>query len=408
MRRRTFVGALLAAPLAAGLRALDAAPAEVGKAAAGLRIVVVGAGAFGGWTALELARRGARVTLVDGWGPGNARASSGGETRVIRAAYTDPVYVHMAARALALWQRFERDAGQRVFHRTGVLFMAQSPGVEFLATATRNLAEAGVPHETLDAAQLARRYPQIAPEGVRQALYEPDGGYLLARRACALVVDAFVAAGGTFVRRHARVERDDFANGRLTALRLDDGATLEADAYVFACGPWLRSMFPDVVGPRLEVTRQEVLYFGAPAGERRYDEGALPVWADVGARLWYGIPGNEDRGFKIADDTRGPPFDPTHGERVVSEAGISAARAYLRTRFPALADAPLVEGRVCQYEQTRDAHFIVDRHPGAENAWIVGGGSGHGYKHGPAVGEHVADRVLGVAEPEPRFALERA
>jgi glycine/D-amino acid oxidase-like deaminating enzyme len=188
---------------------------------------------------------------------------------------------------------------------------------------------------------------------------------------------------------------------------LSDGTTLTADAYVFACGPWLGHLFPDVIGERVRPTRQEVFFFGTPSGDRRFTEEALPVWADHGAHFWYGIPGNEWRGFKLADDTRGPAFDPTAGERLPSAAGLAAARAYLGFRFPALSAAPLLEARVCQYENSPDEHFIIDRHPSAANAWLVGGGSGHGFKHGPAVGELVAGLVLAGGTAGPEFRLSR-
>ena len=402
MKRRTFLGGAVAASLSARLPAA-AAGRDGARTAAGLDVVVIGAGAFGGWTALDLARRGARVTLVDGWGPGNSRASSGGDTRVIRAAYSDLLYTRMAQRALALWLENERAFGQRLYHRAGLLFMAGAQGREFLAAATRNLAAASIAHESLDPGAIARRWPQIAVDGVEQAVFEPDAGYLLARRSCALVADAFVAAGGRHVRMQARPGA--FANGKMTSLQLEDGSALGAELFVFACGPWLPTLFPDVLGDILSATRQEVIFFGTPAGARDYDEGRLPIWADIGERLWYGIPGNEDRGFKIADDSRGPPFDPTNGERRLSDAGLASARNYLARRFPGLAKAPLVDARVCQYEQTANSNFIVDRHPVATNVWLVGGGSGHGFKHGPALGEHVAQRVLGEAPVEPKFSL---
>ena len=182
---------------------------------------------------------------------------------------------------------------------------------------------------------------------------------------------------------------------------------LRADAYVFAAGPWLGRLFPDVIGDLVRPTRQEVFFFGTPPGDTRFTEEAMPVWADHGARFMYGIPGNRWRGFKVADDTRGPPFDPTAGERQATAEGLRAARAYLGYRFPGLAGAPLLEARVCQYEQSPDEHFIIDRHPGAGNVWLVGGGSGHGFKHGPAVGELVAAHVLDHGVPDPQFALAR-
>ena len=191
------------------------------------------------------------------------------------------------------------------------------------------------------------------------------------------------------------------------SVRLSDGTALAADAFVFACGPWVGPLFPDVVGDLVRSTRQEVFFFGTPAGDPRFLEDALPVWADHGPRFMYGIPGNQWRGFKVADDTRGPPFDPTTGERVASAAGAQAAREYLAFRFPALRDAPLLETRVCQYENTPDENFLIDRHPRAANVWLVGGGSGHGFKFGPAVGELVAGLVLGTRSPDPVFGLSR-
>jgi glycine/D-amino acid oxidase-like deaminating enzyme len=161
------------------------------------------------------------------------------------------------------------------------------------------------------------------------------------------------------------------------------------------------------VGTFVTPTRQEVYYFGTPAGDARFLEPQLPVWIDYGQRLIYGIPGNANRGFKVADDTAGSRFDPTNGQRDPTDAGIKRARAFIAKRFPALAAAPLVGAEVCQYEASPDSNYIIDRHPGASNVWIVGGGSGHGFKMGPAIGELVASLVLGESQPDPSFGLAR-
>jgi glycine/D-amino acid oxidase-like deaminating enzyme len=166
-------------------------------------------------------------------------------------------------------------------------------------------------------------------------------------------------------------------------------------------------MFPEVIGDKLSVTRQDVFFFGTPAGDSRFDEEHVPVWADHRETFFYGIPGNQGRGFKIADDTRGPVFDPTSGERIVNPDNLRKVREYMAFRFPALMDVPLVETRVCQYENTPDNHLIIDQHPAADNVWIVGGGSGHGFKHGPAVGEMVARLVLQGEQADPVFRLDR-
>lgn len=403
LTRRTFLGALATA---AGSTAVVAAQGNRRRAAAPRRsAVVVGAGAFGGFTALELLRRGCRVTLVDAWGPGNSRASSGGETRVIRGVYgSDRIYTEMAARAFALWREHQSRWKRTLYHPTGALWMVADDG-QFVRDSMPILRDNGFPFEEWTAAEAARRYPQISFEGIRWALFEKEAGYLLARAACARVVEGFVAEGGTY--RHAAVEPPRLQAGRLESVHLSDGNSLSADLFVFACGPWLPRLFPDLLGHLIAPTRQEVFYFGAPPGDTRFDEDRFPVWVEV-PRFFYGIPGNERRGFKIADDARGPSFDPTEGERRPSAEALESARTYIAKRFPALAQAPLVESRVCQYENSPDHHFVIDQHPEAANLWIAGGGSGHGFKHGPAVGEATALAALGQRKPDPLFSLTRS
>jgi glycine/D-amino acid oxidase-like deaminating enzyme len=368
---------------------------------------VFGAGAFGGWTALALARRGAHVTLLDAWGPGNARASSGGETRVIRATYGSlGTYTRMACRALDLWRSYETQWQRTFFKRTGVLWMFGPPNDERFEHATVGALRAcGLAIEPLTITDAARTYPQISFDGITRVLYEPDAGYLLARRACEHVVERMVADGGTY--RLGAAAAPVRLDGALVSVALTNGGHVQADHFVFACGPWLGGLFPDVLGGSIAPTRQEVCYFGTPAGDGGFSDDHLPAWVDFRERLIYGIPGNAHRGFKIADDTPGPLFDPTDGNRDISEAGVAAARAFLARRFPALARAPLIGSEVCQYESTPDSNFVIDRHPDASNVWIAGGGSGHGFKMGPVVGDMMAALVLDEAAVDPMFAVAR-
>jgi glycine/D-amino acid oxidase-like deaminating enzyme len=369
-------------------------------------IAVIGAGAFGGWTALHLLERGAWVTLLDAWGPGNSRASSGGETRVMRGTYgPDQPYTEMAARALELWSKYERSWKRRFLHRTGVLWMASGRVDAFERGSVEMLRAAKIKFQELSAAQMRKRWPQINFEGIQWGIFEPECGYLDARASCQAVVEAFGAAEGKY--RQVAVVGDGLEGGPLRSLSLSDGTQFKADYYVFACGPWLGKLFPQTIGELVRPTKQDVFFFGTPAGDDRFSDAHLPVWADHRGRFLYGIPGRDGRGLKIADDTRGAVFDPTNGERVVSQEILRDIREYVRFRFPALKDAPLVETRVCQYEQTPDSHFIIDRHPGMENVWLVGGGSGHGFKHGPAIGEMMAELILKKREPEAVFQLAR-
>lgn len=379
-------------------------PTEPPRRAQGPHIVVIGAGAFGGWTALSLLRRGARVTLCDTWGPGHSRASSGGETRVIRHTYNERIYVDWVIRALELWRENQARWGLPLYHEAGVLWMVQDDET-YETAALEHVEAAGVAFERLNAAEVARRYPQINVEGIRWAIYEPQAGYLLARRGCEAVAEAFVAEGGEY--RQVACRMVDAEGGEMRRIGLSDGDSISADGYVFACGPWLGKIFPDLMGDLITPTRQEVYYFGTPAGITDYDGGNFPVWADNGDRFWYGIPGGERRGFKMADDHHGEVVDPTTQGRRLSDEGVQRARDYLEHRFPGMRGAPLIEGRVCQYENSPDGHFIIDRHPAAANAWIVGGGSGHGYKHGPALGEYTAGLILDDGQTDALFSLSR-
>jgi len=372
--------------------------------AAAPHVVVIGAGAFGGWTALSLARRGARVTIVDAWGPGNMRASSGGETRVIRGSYGDRVmYTRMAARALQLWRAHERAWGRQLYFPTGALWMFGTDD-SFAKASVKAMGAEGLPVERPAFDDARRRWPQINFEGISSLMFEKEAGYLLARQSCAQVLDQARALGAEYRMAAARPPSP---KGPMDRLPLEGGGSIVADVFVFACGPWLGRLFPDVIGTRVRPTRQETFYFGPSAGDTRFNEGQLPVWVDYRDRLIYGIPGNAHRGFKIADDTPGPDFDPTNGERENSPAQMAVARAFLKVRFPALAEAPLLGGEVCQYENSPDSHFIVDRHPGSPNVWLAGGGSGHGFKMGPALGEMVADLVITDGTPDAQLRLAR-
>lgn len=349
------------------------------------RVAVIGAGAFGGWTALHLRRLGAEVTLVDAWGPGNTRASSGGDTRVIRAVYgVDRIYVELVKRSYELWEQFPD-----LYVETGVLWMHRGDDA-YVRSSAPLLAELGFPLDRMTLEDARRRYPQIDFRGIKSVWLERRGGALSARRGCEVVRDAFENAGGTY-----RVEQID-----------SKSPSIKADVYVYACGPWLGKLFPDVLGDWIRPTRQEVYYFGPPAGSQRFAPPDFPIWIDFGERIVYGIPDVHGRGFKLADDTRGHDFDPTTGDRTPTAAGIARARTLLAERFPELAKAPLISSEVCQYENSPDGHLIVDRHPERKNVWLLGGGSGHGYKLSPAVGEMAARAILAGAEVPGMFRLD--
>jgi len=317
----------------------------------------------------------------------------------------DQPYTATAARSLQLWGKYERQWKRQFLHHTGVLWMVSSRDDAYERGSMAVLRDCGIKFQELSTAEMKKRWPQINFSDVRWGILEPECGYLDARASCQAVVDAFVDAGGAY--RQLAVSAKGLDSGPLRGLILSDGSHLKADAYVFACGPWLGKLFPETLGGVIGPTKQDIFFLGTPAGDSRFTTAQLPVWGDHGKRFFYGIPGNDNRGFKVADDTRGRAFDPTCGERVVSPATLKRVREYIAFRFPAMKDAPLVESRVCQYEQTPDSNFILDRHPGMENVWLMGGGSGHGFKHGPALGERMAELILTEGEADKGWRLSR-
>ena len=402
MDRRHFMKSSLMAALANPIQAM--AKSKTMKIKKG-HIAVIGAGAFGGWAAHHLLKKGYDVTLLDVFGPGNSRASSGGDSRVIRGIYgEDKIYVDLVARSFKLWKRYQKQWQQSLYFPTGALWFFQVDDT-YAQKSLPIVNQAGLKSEQLSKKEVEKKFPQIDLNGLKSFYFEHEAGYLPARHCCQVVLENFVKRGGEY--KQLAVEPGKILNNKLTELILSDGSKLNADSYVFACGPWLSKIFPNALKDIITPTRQEVFFFGTPYGDSSLFESNMPVWVDFGKKIWYGIPGADWRGFKVADDTRGAEFDPTSGDRTASETGLESARNYIAKRFHSMKDAPLLESRVCQYENSPDGNYIIDKHPEAENTWVIGGGSGHGFKLGPALGEFVADRVIGNKRIDPFFALSR-
>lgn len=369
-----------------------------------MRIAIVGAGAFGGWTALHARNLGADVTVLDSAGPGNGLSSSGGRTRVIRAIYgPDRIYVEMVKRAYELWDKLGVGLKDPIYVPTGALWMHRGDDA-YVQAAVPILHDLGFVVDKLTVAEAKSRYPQIDFRGVKSVWFERKAGALAAARACGVVRDAFVKAGASY--RTAHVEPGRIVNGSLSGLQLKDGSRVEADVYVFACGPWLGRIFPDALGDWVRPTRQEVHYFEIPKGSKRYLPGQLPIWIDFGERIVYGIPAIDGKSFKVADDTRGPRVDAPGEQREPTAEGIARARHFLSERFPELAKAPLAATEFCQYENSPDGNLIIDRLPGTKNVWVLGGGSGHGFKLSPVVGEMAAQQILLGKDAPKTFRLD--
>jgi glycine/D-amino acid oxidase-like deaminating enzyme len=348
-------------------------------------VVVVGAGVLGAALADRLARSGKEVTLVEQVAPGHVRSGSGDESRLIRCSHgDDALHATMARRALALW----RELDPRLVAEAGVAWFARrEDGWE--VESERTLLALGIPCERVDPQRL---FPSVQTDDLAFTLLEPDAGILRARDGVRALAARAVQAGARLVTARARPDGERVV--------LDDGRVLEADQVVWACGAWLPGLFGDLLA--LRITQQDVFYFGA---DGRWSTPGVPGWVDYDG-VAYGLGDLDGRGVKVAPDMDGPPFDAETGERVPRPEHERYAREYLAHRFPALAGAPLVGARVCQYELTPDTRFIVAPHPEhGGRVWLVGGGSGHAFKHGPALAERLEAWMAGAEEPEARFAL---
>lgn len=372
----------------------------------GCKIIVTGAGVFGGWSAYFLQKAGFDVTLVDSWGAGNSRSSSGDETRVTRSTYgNNEAYFALNVRSLQLWKEHEKIFDKKLFFPVGVLWFCYEKKTPLVDDSTPIARKHNVFYEYLDREEIRSRYSFVQTNDLHHAYLDVTGGYLKARESCQHVKEHFVLSGGRYIQENVRP--GEIRSGKMKSIKFSSGGEAYADVFLFACGSWLGTLFPEVLGNIITCTKQEVYYFGVPEKQSAIFE-SFPAWVDVdGNNFYYGISGNAGRGFKIGVDKRGEKFDPTSGDRLYNIEVLQKAREFIAHRFPVLKNAPLLESRVCPYENSPDGNFIFDRHPLADNVMFLGGGSGHGFKHGPGLGELVTNVLTGNQQAPEIFSLSK-
>ena len=412
--RRRFLTATTAAAIGAGVGARPADAASRSRSVAPAPrggpspdIVVVGAGTFGLWTALHLQRLGARVTVVDAYGPGNSRQTSGGETRGVRSSYGDRphgrLWTRWANDAIRKWIEWDESGRDRLlprlFFRTGDLILRERSG-PYLETTRSHWDALAVPYEVLTPDEVAYRWPWIRFDNLGLALHEPAAGVVRARRAMESVARVFEEEGGS-LRIGRAAAPGDRAGPTLETVALDGGDALSAGIVLFACGPWFPKVFPELMGRRLRNPIGHVFYFAVPPGDARFAYPHMPSFGVPGCTGWPALP-PDHRGFRVRTGGR-PPEDPDTSDRWIPPEAHARPRGILDRHFPDLAGAPLNETRACHYEMSVDRNFIIDRHPDFDNVWLLGGGSAEAFKFGPVLGEYIARRVLGV-EDDPELA----
>lgn len=413
---------------------------SVRSASASADIVVIGAGAWGSFTAMNLRKMGAKVTLVDAYGPGNSRSTSGDESRGVRSSYGDKtgslgeLWMLWARESMKRWIAFDDEWGREMrlnlFHTTGDLIM-RTEWDNFQLRTKVWWDKNKIPYQILNPDDVRKAFPVISMEDITAVIYEPDAGVVRARRAAQTAASVFERLGGKIMIGRATPSK--ISNGQLEEISLDTGATLRADKFVFAVGPWLGKTFPDIFAKKTRVPIGYVCYFGTPVGDHRFTFPNLPSFNFPGVTGWPALP-VDNRGFRVRGSERAPTppgevanagrgnatgggvapagapadgrgggrggsnggatagggfgqqadvppaqQDPDTSDRWADQSRIDGSRRFVAHRFPALKDAPIAQTHACHYESTSSSNFIIDVHPQMSNAWIVAGGNAEGF-----------------------------
>lgn len=366
-------------------------------------VIVLGGGTMGSAAAWALAKRGARALVLEQFSHVHAFGSHGGKTRIIRHAYAEsPAYVPLVQCADDLWLELEREAGEKILHRTGGLELA-APGYGHAAAARESATIHGLPHEWLSPAEANRRWAGVSIPEEWDVLYSPQAGFLLTEPALRSLARL---AGRLGMELHQDEPARDWGATEDEVWVRTDQATYRADRLVITAGAWASSILADI-GLPLTVLRK-VLWWLAVDDPAPFALGRFPVFiTDSPAGEIYGFPIHGHPGLKIAEHSGGRPTTPDAVDRVARDDEKAPVVALGQRIFGGVSDRVL-ESVVCLYTMTPDHNFVVDRHPASSRVVLGAGFSGHGFKFATAIGEHLAALALGDAtEPYPLLSLGR-
>jgi sarcosine oxidase len=356
-------------------------------------VIVLGLGAMGSAATCHLARRGARVLALDRFSPPHGHGSSSGRSRIVREAYFEhPAYVPMVRRAYEQWEALERDSGRRLMVRTGGLMIGPPDGA-LVTGALLSARTHGLQHEVLEAGELKRRHPALRPTPGTVAVWEPRAGALFPEACVTAHLEQAVRAGATLKPQEPALEWSTGTSG--VEVRTAAGR-YGAEKLLIACGAWTAGLMPELKLP-LVVRRQVQHWFepARPAEAGLFSPERFPVfiWEDEPGRFIYGFPDLGD-GVKVARHQEGRVVSADEPGREVTDDDVRPIRDVLARLIPD-ANGRLRDSAVCLYTNTPDSHFLLDVHPDYSQVLVASPCSGHGFKFASALGEAMADLLLG-------------
>jgi len=365
-------------------------------------IAIIGAGIMGVSAACELARKGARVVVIDQAHLPNPRAASVDHSKVFRFAYPDPLYAKLAVDALARWRALELRTGAKLHTQTGALLIARSDqSIE--AEYYKTLRSLGLECDKLDSRLVSAHFPQFNSRAFAYGVYDPSGAILHAEGAVRALIKLAIASGVRFVEGERVVE---LKQGKWSSLTItsESGHKVECERAMVSSGPWSRILLP-LLAKKLTTTRQELVYFEPKPGQNRvsFEPDSFPIFLELDSGF-YGFPIHHNGAMKIANHHKGVEIDPNGDPQQVGEDFIKRCREFFAQFIPALEDATVSETNICYYNNTPDDDFIIDWHPEMSGILIVTGFSGHGFKFGPTIGRIAADLLL---QGEASFNIDR-
>lgn len=377
-------------------------------------VVVVGAGVFGVTAALELQQRGYKTCLMDPGPIPHPLAASTDISRVVRMEYgADELYTEMVEVCLPRWRDWNSELAEfsepvgRLFHETGVTMFTRSemtPG-EFEFESYQVLVRRGHTPERLGADEITRRFPGWNPGVYVDGFFHALGGFAESGRVVSALVEK-AQRSGVVTRAGSRVTSIQSVGKRkrVTGVLTSDGETLTCGRVVVAAGAWSPLLVPDLATV-IRISGHPVFHI-RPQDDRHFRIGPFATFmADIGRTGWYGFPVHPLEGvIKFANHALGLTLHPDE-DRIVTREDETMLRRFLRETFPELLDAPIVYSRNCLYCDTLDEHFWIDAHPEISGLTVATGGSGHGFKFAPILGDLIADAVERVPNKWlPRFA----